>query len=135
RGAWGPADPRGQTRRAAEGKGDPTSMNTLAHRAGAALTRIACAVLLAAAPAQAQQDIATAEQKTTLEVVRERGHLICGASDPLPGFAQRSEEGLWSGFDVDLCRAIAAAVLGDAEKVEFRSLTGDARFAQLQIGA
>lgn len=70
----------------------------------------------------------------TLEAVRERGHLICAASQPMPGFAQRSAEGFWSGFDVDFCRAISAAIFGDPSKVEFRPLAGEARFAQLQVG-
>jgi general L-amino acid transport system substrate-binding protein len=71
----------------------------------------------------------------TLAAVRERGHVICAASDPLPGFAQLGADGRWAGFDVDFCRAVAAAVFGDAEKVEFRPLSGDARFVSLQTGA
>jgi len=70
----------------------------------------------------------------TLQAVRERGHLICASSQPLPGFAQQNQEGLWSGFDVDLCRAIAAATLGDPNLVEFRPLAGESRFADLQTG-
>lgn len=80
------------------------------------------AAAMAIAPAQA----------ATLDVVRERGHLICAAANPLPGFAQRNEEGLWSGFDVDFCRATAAAIFGDPNLVEFRPLMGSSRFAQLQ---
>jgi len=71
----------------------------------------------------------------TLEAVRARGSVVCASSDPLPGFAQRNSEGLWSGFDVDFCRAIAAAVFGDSSKIDFRPLSGDARFALLQTGA
>jgi general L-amino acid transport system substrate-binding protein len=104
------------------------------------LARLARALALAAplalsalAPARAQSDMAA--PGTTLAAVKARGHLICAASDPLPGFAQLSQDGHWAGFDVDFCRAVAAAVFGDAEKVEFRPLSGDARFAQLQIGA
>ncbi len=70
----------------------------------------------------------------TLDSIRQRGHLICGATDPMPGFAQKSEAGLWSGFDVDFCRAVAAAVFGDPDLVEFRSYSGSARFAALQAG-
>lgn len=76
----------------------------------------------------------TVASAQTLETVRERGHLICAAANPLPGFAQQSKEGLWSGFDVDFCRAVAAAVFSDPEKVEFRPLDGASRFAQLQVG-
>lgn len=78
--------------------------------------------------------LAPAAQASTLEEVRERGFLICGATNPLPGFAQQDAEGRWSGFDVDLCRAIAAAVFGDPNLIEFRALRGETRFAPLQTG-
>jgi general L-amino acid transport system substrate-binding protein len=84
----------------------------------------ACVVTLASTSASAQ----------TLETVRERGFLICGATSALPGFAQQDAQGRWSGFDVDLCRGVAAAVFGDPEKIEFRALRGEARFAALQTG-
>jgi general L-amino acid transport system substrate-binding protein len=71
----------------------------------------------------------------TLQAVRDRGHLICATSDPLPGFAQPGLEGRWTGFDVDFCRAVAVAIFGDASKMEFIALSGDSRFAQLQTGA
>jgi len=74
-------------------------------------------------------------QAQTLEQVRERGFLTCAASNSLPGFSQRSQEGVWTGFDVDICRAIAAATLGDANQVEFSLLSGESRFASLQTGA
>ena len=79
---------------------------------------------------------AGAAQAQTLQTVRDRGFLICGATNPLPGFAQQDAEGRWSGFDVDLCRAIAAAVFGDANPklLEFRALRGESRFAPLQTG-
>ncbi len=91
---------------------------------------LACALLLAIPTAAVAQTAA----QTTLEIVRERGFLICGATNPLPGFAQQDAEGRWSGFDVDLCRGIAAAVFGDPNLIEFRSLRGEARFAPLQTG-
>lgn len=78
--------------------------------------------------------VTTSAQAATLDDIRERGYLVCAAANPLPGFAQRSPEGFWSGFDVDFCRAVAAAALGDPELVEFRPLVGDSRFAQLQTG-
>ena len=86
---------------------------------------IGCLLAMASAPVSAQ----------TLDAVRERGFLICGATNPLPGFAQKDAEGRWSGFDVDLCRAIAAAVFGDPDLIEFRSLRGETRFAPLQTEA
>jgi general L-amino acid transport system substrate-binding protein len=81
----------------------------------------------------AQEPIAPAGP--TLQAVRERGHLICATSDPLPGFAQPGLEGRWTGFDVDFCRAVAVAIFGDPNKMEFIPLSGDSRFAQLQTGA
>ena len=71
---------------------------------------------------------------STLDTIRERDYLICGATEPSSGFAQQSEEGFWSGFDVDFCRAISSAIFADPNKVEFRVLSGDARYAPLQIG-
>lgn len=71
---------------------------------------------------------------STLETVRARGYLICAAARPMPGFAQMSPEGLWSGFDVDICRAVASAIFGDPSRVEFRPLSGDSRFAHLGMG-
>ncbi|HVW93512.1 MAG TPA: amino acid ABC transporter substrate-binding protein [Devosia sp.] len=71
----------------------------------------------------------------TLDKVRARGTLLCGATDPLPGFAQLNSDQRWSGFDVDFCRAVAAAVFGDPDKVSFVPLNGTSRFALLQTGA
>jgi general L-amino acid transport system substrate-binding protein len=71
---------------------------------------------------------------STLETVRARGYVICAAARPMPGFAQISPESLWSGFDVDVCRAVAAAVFGDPSRVEFRPLSGESRFAHLVQG-
>lgn len=70
----------------------------------------------------------------TLETVRQRGFLICGSSNPLAGFSQQDADGRWSGFDVDLCRALAAAIFGNPDLIEFRAYRGEARFAPLQTG-
>ncbi len=70
----------------------------------------------------------------TLDDVRERGYLICGTNQSISGFSVRGEDGLWSGFDVDICRAISAAIFLDPNKVEFRPLFGSARFSALQTG-
>ncbi|MEX1180565.1 MAG: amino acid ABC transporter substrate-binding protein [Cucumibacter sp.] len=70
----------------------------------------------------------------TLDAVKTRGFLRCGSTETLPGFSQVSPEGLWSGFDVDVCRAVAAAIFGDPNRVEFISFTGASRFAPLQSG-
>ncbi|HVM24324.1 MAG TPA: amino acid ABC transporter substrate-binding protein [Candidatus Limnocylindrales bacterium] len=69
-----------------------------------------------------------------LALVRDRGQLICGVNGGLPGFSFVEPDGTNSGFDADFCRAVAAAVLGDAEAVEFRALSADARGPALQTG-
>ena len=70
----------------------------------------------------------------TLDDVRARGTLVCGVSDGLPGFSTRSPDGDWSGFDVDMCHAIAAAALGDATAVDYVPLSASARFDALRAG-
>jgi len=68
----------------------------------------------------------------TLDDVRARGILICGVSEGLPGFSEKDGSGVWRGFDVDFCKAIAAAVFGDVAKVEYRPLSAEARFDALK---
>jgi len=70
----------------------------------------------------------------TLAEIRSRGVLRCGVNEGLPGFSSTDERGVWSGFDVDFCRAIAAAALGDPGKVEFAPLSADRRFEALRDG-
>lgn len=70
-----------------------------------------------------------------LKQVQDRGQLVCGINGALPGFSQLDEAtGTYSGFDVDFCKAIAAAVLGDASKVEYRTLSAAQRGPALQTG-
>jgi general L-amino acid transport system substrate-binding protein len=70
----------------------------------------------------------------TLKAVKERGMLTCGVSQGLPGFSRPDQNGNWTGFDVEFCRAIAAAIFNDTTKTRFVSLdTGD-RFTALKIG-
>lgn len=71
---------------------------------------------------------------TTLNAVKERGYIKCGVSDGLPGFSYADEKGKFSGIDVDLCHAVAAAVFGDSTKVKFTPLTAKERFTALQTG-
>ncbi|MFW6345254.1 MAG: amino acid ABC transporter substrate-binding protein [Halomonas sp.] len=73
-------------------------------------------------------------QATTLEETRDRGAVQCGVSDGLPGFSAPDDAGEWQGLDVDMCRAVAAAVLGDAEAVRYVSLNAVERFTALQSG-
>jgi general L-amino acid transport system substrate-binding protein len=70
----------------------------------------------------------------TLDQVKQRGQLVCGVNTGLAGFSQTDSNGNWSGLDVDVCRAIAAAVLGDANKVKWVPLTAQQRFTALQSG-
>ncbi len=78
--------------------------------------------------------IAQAQGGGKLAEVRERGELICGVNDQLPGFGSVDDAGEYVGFDVDFCRALAAAVLGDAEAVRFRALSAQERFTAVQTG-
>ncbi|MCG6656600.1 amino acid ABC transporter substrate-binding protein [Halomonas campisalis] len=71
---------------------------------------------------------------STLEDTRDRGAVQCGVSDGLPGFSSPDDEGNWQGIDVDVCRAVAAAVFGDAEAVRYISLNAVERFTALQSG-
>lgn len=77
---------------------------------------------------------APAASAATLDDVKEAGELNCIVNTGLPGFAYTDEDGRWQGFDVDFCRATAAAVLGDPEKVNFKTATGKTRFTILNSG-
>ena len=70
----------------------------------------------------------------TLDDIKARGELICGSNTGLTGFGAPDANGDWKGFDVDLCKALGAAVLGDASKVKFVPLTGETRFTALASG-
>ena len=72
--------------------------------------------------------------QSTLEIVQNRGHLRCQVGQPSPSFYQLSEDGAWSGSDVSVCRAIAAAIFGDPNAVEFQSVTSAVRFTALANG-
>ena len=73
-------------------------------------------------------------QADTLSDVQAKGHLNCGVSTGLVGFSSAGSSGIWKGLDVDVCRAVAAATLGDAKKVKFVPLTAKERFTALQSG-
>ncbi|MDE0392990.1 MAG: amino acid ABC transporter substrate-binding protein [Rhodospirillales bacterium] len=89
-----------------------------------ALAMAAALTIAAALPGQA----------ATLDDVRADGRLRCGINPGLPGFSHTDDRGRWSGFEAAYCRALAAAVLGDAEKVSFVTLTGKTRFPALASG-
>src|SRR3712207_6420672 len=78
--------------------------------------------------------IGTAEAQQTLASVRQRGTLVCGVSQGFAGFSAPDSRGEFRGLEVDYCKALAAAVLGDATKVRFVPLTAQARFTALQTG-
>jgi general L-amino acid transport system substrate-binding protein len=79
--------------------------------------------------------IATAANAQVLKAVKDRGTLNCGVSEGLYGFSARDSNGNWNGFDVDLCRAIAAAIFNDAGKVNYVPLDAGHRFEALQSGS
>jgi general L-amino acid transport system substrate-binding protein len=83
------------------------------------------ALVLPVLPAAAQQ---------TLQAVQKRDRLVCGVNGEAPGFSQKDAAGQWQGLDVDFCRAVAAAVLGDARKVSFVPTTAKERFDRLAAG-
>ena len=91
--------------------------------------RISAAVLAAglaaALPAQAGK---------TLDAIKQRGQLVCGVNTGLAGFSAADSQGNWTGLDVDVCRAIAAAILNDGNKVKWVPLTAQQRFTALQSG-
>jgi general L-amino acid transport system substrate-binding protein len=70
----------------------------------------------------------------TLKTVRDRGALVCGVSQGLPGFSTPDDRGNWTGIDVDICRGIAAAMFNDPTKVKFSPLSAKDRFTALQTG-
>ena len=78
--------------------------------------------------------IPLASEAATLDTVKQRGVLNCGANGQLPGFGLPDAQGNWTGFDVDYCRAIAAAIFNDPTKVKFVALTAKDRFTALQSG-
>ncbi|HJU31417.1 MAG TPA: amino acid ABC transporter substrate-binding protein [Hyphomicrobiaceae bacterium] len=77
---------------------------------------------------------AAAAQTKTLDTVKQRGALTCGVNVGLAGFSQPDDKGNWTGLDVDYCKAIAAAVFGDANKVKYVPTTAKERFTALQSG-
>lgn len=89
------------------------------------LLLLALAALLCAPAAQAGK---------TLDGVKAKRELACGVSTGLAGFSAADSKGNWQGLDVDICKAIAAAVIGDAAKIRWTPLNAQSRFAALQAG-
>src|SRR6187402_1125191 len=91
-----------------------------------AVTKLALAAAIAVA--------ASAASAQTLNTIKSRGVLNCGANGNLAGFGLPDAQGNWTGFDVDYCRAIAAAIFNDPTKVKFIPLSAKDRFTALQSG-
>lgn len=70
----------------------------------------------------------------TIDDIKARGHVQCGVTQGVPGFSNPDDAGNWTGFDVDICRAVAAAVLSDADAVRYTPLSNTERFTALQSG-
>ena len=75
-----------------------------------------------------------AQAGKTLDAVKARGQVVCGVNTSGPGFSNADSQGRWTGLDVDFCKAVAAAVLSDANKVKFVPLNSQQRFSSLQAG-
>jgi len=73
-------------------------------------------------------------QADTLDTVKQRGKLVCGVNTGLAGFGAPNDQGQWSGLDIDLCKGVAAAIFGDASKVDYKPLNAEQRFTALQSG-
>jgi general L-amino acid transport system substrate-binding protein len=97
-------------------------MYNLKKRTGALVVVFLAIVVASIPPARAQ----------TLKTVKERGTLNCGVSQGLLGFSSMDDKNAWTGFDVDICRAVAAAIFGNATKVTFMPFDAASRFAALQ---
>lgn len=85
-------------------------------------------------PPEQAPSVKSVAKESTLAAVRARGVVNCGVSTGVAGFSAQDGQGTWRGLDVDLCRAVASAVFGDAAKVAFKSLSTERRFVALQSG-
>src|SRR5262245_16534061 len=97
------------------------------------LARRATLAAVAAAALAGMTSAASAQTKT-LDTVKQRGQLVCGVNVGLGGFSAADDKGVWSGLDVDYCKSIAAAVLGETGKVRYVPTTTKERFTALQSG-
>src|SRR6202049_1479517 len=97
---------------------------------GFAMNRVSLVLTLAFAAAVSIE----AASAQTLKTVKDRGMVSCGVSQGLPGFSSPDDKGNWTGLDVDVCRAVAAAIFNDATKVKFVPLSAKDRFTALQSG-
>ena len=92
------------------------------------------AVLLGGLAAAAGPAYAQGSGSKTIDDIKSRGQLICGVSTGVAGFSLADSKGVWQGIDADTCRSVAAAILGDGNKVRFVATTTTNRFTALQSG-
>jgi ABC-type amino acid transport substrate-binding protein len=90
--------------------------------------------VVAAGAALAAIAVGPAQAGKTLDTIKQRGQLICGVSQSTAGFSRPNNQGAWEGLDVDFCKAVAVAILGDATKVRYVATTSPQRFPALQSG-
>lgn len=95
---------------------------------------VAAAIAVVAVTSGALHAQSQPKTSPTLDAVKKRGNLNCGVNPGLAGFGMPDDKGNWSGLDVDLCRAVAAAIFNDPKKVKFIPLTAKDRFTALQTG-
>ena len=88
----------------------------------------------AIAAATLAMGIGAAAAQSTVSKIKQRGYLSCGASQGVPGLSRPDENGYYRGFDSDICRTFAAAILGDKDKIRFVPLNAGQRFPALQTG-
>jgi general L-amino acid transport system substrate-binding protein len=98
------------------------------------MKKITTALVGIAGVALASNALADGHGGSTLKQVQDKGFIQCGVSQGLPGFSNADDSGNWTGLDVDFCRAVAAAVFGDASKVKFSPLSAKQRFTALSSG-
>ncbi len=102
--------------------------------AAAATSAPAATEQTAAQPTEKPAEAPTAQEGNTLATVKDRGKIICGVNQAVPGFGFLQSDGTFAGFDIDFCKALSAAVFGDTESVEYRPLNAKQRFTALQSG-
>ena len=109
-------------------------MTSLSNLVRIEMKKITTAIVGLASVAMASTALAAGHGGSTLEAVMDKGFVQCGVSQGLPGFSNADDSGNWTGLDVDLCRAVAAAVFGDSSKVKFSPLSAKQRFTALSSG-
>ncbi len=132
--ACGGQQPQAPAEATAPGAAEATAPAAAAATAAPATQAATAAPAPAATAAPAGGTAAQPTAGGRLQTIISRGNLICGVNNVLPGFGNVDQAGNFSGFDVDFCRAVAAAIFDDPNAVEFRPLTAQERFTALQTG-